>query len=797
MLLNYLKITFRNFWKQRLFSGLNVVGLGIGMAAVWLMVLYVTNELSYDRFHSKADRIFRVVQDAQWTTGGFRLPLTSAPFADALKNEYPEIEKTVRLNTEGGGVIRYNDNKIEAGDIFFTDSTIFDIFSYSFLYGSPKASLNAPQQIVLTKSLAEKLFGSAAEAMNKTVFFSNNYPNTVSGVIDDTPSNSHIKFSALRSLPRGYTSGWQEFSLYTYILLNEGVDQQSFEKKVQGFFPKYLEDKVGKVTYKMELQPVSSIHLYSQLSFDMGRNGSINTIYIFSLVAALILVIACINYVNLYTARSLKRLREVGVRKAIGSQRLQLIGQFLTESVIMAMLAGGVSILLVWIALPYFNHLADKSFTLTNGHWLLTSAVVATFIVLIGCLSGLYPALCFSGFRPVDALRGKPGHPTGGSGFRQSLVVFQFVATVVLVSCSVVVYKQMYYVANKNLGFYKDQIVIFHIDKLTVREQISALKSKLSQGSLIEFVASASNPMGNNTIGSTGVFVETNAGEMPASTQVLQTFSVDGDYLNTLGISLVAGRNFRDNSPTDFDGAVLVNESLVRQQGWVRPLGKKILSVPDENGKRREFRVVGVTNDFHTYSLQHKIEPLVLTLASIADRDNVYIRVKAESAQEALAFISSTFKEFDPDAAPDYHFLDENFAKQYQDEERQGQVILIFAMLAVVIACLGLFGLAAFTAESRTKEIGIRKVMGANAQQVVLLLSGDFMKLVLLAIVVGAPIAYYAMNEWLKNFAYRQELSWWIFALSGLLSIFIALLTVSSQALKSALMNPVNALKTE
>jgi putative ABC transport system permease protein len=554
---------------------------------------------------------------------------------------------------------------------------------------------------------------------------------------------------------------------------------------------------MGKLTYKMELQPVTSIHLYSHLNFEMGRNGSINTIYIFSLVAVLILIIACINYVNLYTARSLKRLREVGVRKAIGSQRFQLIGQFLIESMLMAVLAGGVGVVLVWLALPFFNSLTDKSFTLGNDHGMLTGTVAVAFIILIGCLSGLYPALVFSGSRPVIALKGIAGRSGGGSKFRQSLVVFQFAATVVLIVCTVVVYKQMNFVAHKNLGFYKDQIVIFHIDKQAVRAQIAALKTKLSQGALVENVAAASNPMGNNTIGSSGVFVETNAGEIPASTQVLQTFSVDADYLNTLGISLVAGRNFRDHAPGDFEAAVLVNESLVKKQGWEKPVGKKLLSVPDENGKSKEFRVVGVMKDFHTYSLQHKIEPLVVTLAPIADRDNVYVRVKANRAQEALAFITATFKEFDPDAAPDFHFLDENFARQYKAEERQGRVILIFALLAVVIACLGLFGLAAFAAESRTKEIGIRKVMGASVHQLVLLLSGDFVKLVLAAIVLGAPIAYYAMHEWLKNFAYRQELSWGVFVFSGLLSIFIALLTVSGQALQSALMNPANSLKAE
>jgi putative ABC transport system permease protein len=797
MLLNYLKIAFRNFWKQPLFSGLNVVGLGVGMGAVWLMMLYVTDELSYDRFHTKADRIFRVVQDVQWATGGFHFPLTSAPFAGALKNEYPEIVKTVRINTEGGGMLRYLDKRIDVNDIFFTDSTFFDIFSYQFLYGSPRTSLKEPGEMVLTKTLAEKLFGSAADAMNKTVFLSNNYPNTISGVIEDAPANSHFHFSALRSLSRDYTSRWQESSLYTYILIGEDVDYQRLERKTKGFFAKYLEGEMGKVNYKLELQPITSIHLHSHLDYEIGTNNSINTIYVFSFVAALILAIACINYVNLYTARSLKRLREVGVRKAIGSRRFQLTIQFLMESVMMALFAGLVGLLLVWMALPFFNELAGKSFSVTSQHGASTATMVGAFVLLIGCLSGLYPALVFSGIRPVQALKGTSGHQDRGSRFRHSLVIFQFAATVVLISCAAVVYRQMYFVAHKDLGFYKDQVVIFHIDKHEVRKQIAALKNKLSQSVLIENVASASNPMGNNTIGSTGVFVETNTGEMPASTQVLQTFSVDADYLETLGIRLLAGRNFRDSSPADFEAAVMVNESLVKKQGWANPIGKRLESIPNKDGKSSVFRVIGVMKDFHTYSLQHKIEPLVVTLAEIADRDNVYVRIKAGRAQEALTFIKGAFKKFDTDSAPDFHFLDENFAGQYKAEERQGRVILVFAMLTVIIACLGLFGLTAFAAESRTREIGIRKVMGASVQHVILLLSADFVKLILIAIVVGTPIAFYGMNEWLKNFEYREDLSWWIFAMSGVVSMVIGLLTVSSQALKSALMNPVNALKAE
>ncbi|GGM79733.1 ABC transporter permease [Dyadobacter beijingensis] len=798
MLFNYLKISIRNFRKQRLFSGLNILGLGIGIAAVWLMVLYVADELSYDRFHAKSDRIFRVSQEAQWATGSFKLAPTSPPFAPALQNEYPEIEQTVRISTEGGGRIRFGEKQVDANDIYFTDASIFGLFSYPFIYGDPATALREPQKIVLTKTLAERIFGDASRAMGQTVFFSNNYPNTVTGVIEDAPANSHLNFSALRSLPADYTGGWQEGNVYTYLLLKEGADAKKLEAKFPAFYSKYLQKQMGNADYHMALQPLTSIHLHSHLDYEVGPNGNINTVYIFSAIAVLILIIACINYMNLYTARSLKRVREVGVRKAIGSQRVQLIGQFLTESFIMTILAGFAGFLLAKAALPFFNALAEKSLSmqLSNNN-IATLGIAAAFLVLIGLVSGLYPALMLSGYRPVIALKGQLGSQAGGAGFRQSLVVFQFAATVVMIACAGIVYKQIRYVNDKNLGFNKDQILTFHIDKNEVRNQVGALKTQLEQNPVIESAAAASNPIGNNSIGSTALFVETSNGEIPSTTQMMQRFMADADYLRTMEIKLLQGRDFVKNSPADLAGSVLVNEALVKKQGWVNPIGKRLRYPADNDGNTTELTIVGVTNDFHIYSLQHKIEPLMIQLAPPSEQDNMYVRVNPAKTSEALAHIARVYKTFDPEATPEFHFLDENFAKQYQAEQRQGNVLLAFAVLAVVIACLGLFGLAAFAAEARTKEIGVRKVLGASVQDVVLMLSRDFVKLVLIAIVIGTPIAVYAMSRWLQNFEYRETLSWWIFALAGIIAIVIALATVSSQALKSALTNPVKALRAE
>ncbi|WP_288426698.1 ABC transporter permease [uncultured Spirosoma sp.] len=793
MLRNHVKIALRTFWKNKLFSGLNIVGLGVGMAAVWLMVLYVVEERSYDRFHANADRIVRVVQHMQWPGGDLHMAATSAPFAEALKQDYPDVEKTVRFHPEGGGLITYGDKKIDVPAIFFADSTVFDVFTFPFLYGDPRTALRNPQSIVLTKRTAEALFGTAGNAVGKVIEFSNHFPNTVTGVIEDVPTNSHLQFSALRSLPDNFTSGWQQSELYTYLLLAKGSAPETLSAKLTGFFPKYLRKELGNMTYRLELQPLTSIHLHSHLDYEIGPNGNARTVSIFAAVAALILLIAGINYVNLNTVRALKRTREVGVRKAIGSYRQQLIGQFLTESLLMTLLAGLVSTGLVEMALPYFNQLADKALSL--GSWSSTLLTVALFSVLIGTLSGLYPALRMSGFRPVSALRGQQSSPQNPIRLRQALVVFQFVATVALIACSVVVYRQMQFVSQADLGFNKEQVLTFHIDDEAVRQRVDALKEALVRNPLIEGAAAASNPIGNNNIGGTSMFFE-QQGAFGPNPQLVQRFLVDPDYLPTLEIELESGRNFSPSFKSDASNAVLINQTLARQLG-PQPVGKRVRYFIDQANHTAEARIVGVVKDFHTYSLQHKVEPLVLQMPTAPDKDNLYVRVRAGNVPAALAYIQTVYRTFSPTATPDFHFLDENFSKQYQAEQKQGDVLLTFTILAIFIACLGLFGLVAFAAEQRTKEIGVRKVLGASVASIVALLSRDFLKLILIAIVIASPLAWYAMQQWLQNFAYTIELSWWLFALAGLLTTVIALLTVSVQSIRAATVNPVKSLRSE
>lgn len=791
---NYGKVAVRSLGKNPLFSTVTIGGMGVGMAAVWLMVLYVVDELNYDRFHTNADRIVRIVQHAQWPGGQINLAATSAPFAAALKSDYPEVEKTVRFHPEGGGLMTVKDKKMDVPNILFTDSTVFDVFTFPFLYGDPATSLSKPQSIVLTKRVAERLFGDASKAVGNVVEFSNHFPNTVTGVVEDVPANSHLQFGALRSLPDTYTSGWQNAELYTYLLLTKASNYKTLEAKLPDFCQKYLKKEMGaNGDYRLELQPLTSIHLHSHLNYENSPNGNARTVSIFAAVAALTLLIAGINYVNLFTARSLKRTREVGVRKAIGSYRQQLIGQFLTESMMTTFLAGLVSAGLALIALPYFNQMADKSLSLGSLPTMLLVVVLVS--LAIGLLSGLYPALRLSGFRPVAALREQIGNQSGSLMAKQSLVVFQFVATVALIACSGTIYRQMQFVMHSDLGFNKEQVATFHISSEAVRHRIDALKEALIRSPLIERASAASNPIGNNNIGGTGMFFEQN-GAFPAKAQLVQKFLVDPDYIKTLEIKLLSGRNFSESFRSDVANAVLINETLAKQLG-PNPVGKRVKYFTDQERHTAEARIIGVVKDFHTYSLQHKIEPLVLQMPTASDKDNLYIRIRPGNVPKALAYIQSTYRHFDPANALDVHFLDENFSKQYQAEQKQGDVLLTFTILAVLIACLGLFGLTAFAAEQRTKEIGVRKVHGASVVSIVTLLSKDFLKLVLIAIVIATPIAWYAMNQWLQEFAYKTNLSWWIFALAGLLAIVIALVTVSAQSVKAALVNPVKALRSE
>jgi len=797
MFRNHLLIAWRNLVRFKYYSLINIAGLSIGMAACWLLLLYVQRETSYDNFYPQANRIYRAVNHATWSGGNLHLASTSAPFAAVLKKDYPEIEQITRVETDGGAALKYGQKKLEVGDMFFVDSTFFEVFNFPMAAGDAAIALAQPNSLVLTRSLAKKLIGSPEEAVGKTILTEDSTAYTVSAVMEDVPSNSHFSFSGLRVMPRDYNAnGWQNFDVYTYLLLQDGADAKALESKLPAFFERYLKPRMGEVTYKMELQPVKDIHLHSHLDYEISANGNILYIYIFLCIGLLTLLIACINYMNLATARASARIREVGVRKSMGSGREEIARLFLTESMLLTFFAALTAMGLVALLLPWFNGFTGSQVQLWQFGVLRTIAVMLLLALLTGLLAGVYPAVFMSGFKVINSLKGKLGN-SGHAGFRKGLVTFQFVIAIILTGSTMIAYDQLQYMMHKNLGFNKDQVLSFHLPDQQMRNKIPVLKEQLLRNPQVQQVAAASNPIGRNNIGGHGFFFEQN-GSISDASVIAQNYMVDADYLKTLGITLKSGRNFSDTGESDMHHAVLINETLAKTLNWTDPIGKRVQFKIDQEGNRAERVVIGVMKDFHIYSLQHKIAPLVLEMPPFTSmEDNIYVKVSKTDIPATVAYIEKVFHSFDPGHQFDYSFIDQNFAKQYAGEQKQETIFMLFAVLALFIACLGLFGLAAFTAVQRTKEIGVRKTLGATTGNIVKLLSKDFLQLLLIAAVVAFPVTWWIMDRWLNNFAYHAGISIWVFVLTGSAVVVIALATVSFHAVKAALANPVKSLRAE
>lgn len=796
MIRNYFKIAWRNLNKHRFFSLVNICGLAIGVATFWMIALYVTDEWSYDRYNEKADRIFRVVQHGKWNGGSFNLAITSEPYAPTLKADYPEVEDAARIDMEGGGKITYNNKQIEAGDISFTDNSIFNIFTYHFLEGDPSTALSKPNSIVLTKTLAEKLFGDVSAALNSSVTFEDHTINLVTGVIDDIPKNSQFTFSAFRSFDNQQVGNWGNAHLFTYVLLKNPEDYKKIEARSDDFYNKHLKEALKNIQYKLELQPLTSIHLHSHLDYEMGNNGNITYVYVFSITALLILVIAVINYVNLTTARSSIRVKEIGIRKVIGSGRTHLMVMFFAESVLLAVIATAVALFLIKAALPYFNNISGKTLSIWQFGVIKSLIIFAGFALVTGILSGLYPALFLSGFRTIPAMKGQLGNQSSTILFRKALVIFQFVTTIVMIVGSFIIYEQLHYVMNKDLGFNKSQMLTFHIRSKTARTKIDAIKTQLLQNPLIESVAAAGNPIGNNDIGLTDFNIGPD-GNTSADTKLVEHLVIDEDFIPAMQIKLIQGRNFTKGPADSKINAIVVNETLIKELGWQNPVGKLVRTSVD-HGVISYSTIIGVVKDFNTYSLQHKIAPMKLELPQADDdKDNLYVRLSSKNIPAALNYLQEVYSRFDNENKINYHFLDQNFANQYQTEEKQGNLLLIFTILAISIACMGLLGLVTFTAEQRVKEIGIRKVLGASIQNIVTLLSKELITLVLLSTIIAAPLAWFTMNKWLQDFAYRININWWVFVAAGIIAMLIAFITISFKSVKAAMANPAKSLKSE
>lgn len=797
MFRNHLKIALRHLWKHRTYTGINLAGLVIGLAACWVILLHVGDELSYDRFHEKGENIYRVVNAASWEGGELNVASSSAPQGPALQNNFPEVLAQTRIVPEGGGsLLSAGDKSVEPGEALLADSNVFQVFTFPFIAGDPITALKAPNSIVLTKSLAAKLFSDPAAALGKNVTWNGDKDvDLVTGVMEDVPHNAHFHFTALRTLPKDFTSKWDNFSIYTYLLLQPGADAEKISNKSQAFYDQYIKGDMGEgVSFKMSLQPLRDIHLNSHLDYELGTNGNKRSVYIFATVAILILLIACINYMNISTARSSVRVKEVGVRKTLGSVQGQVAGMFLVESIILTLLAALLAAVVTTVALPVFNKIAGKSLSLWQYGIGYTLLLLLVFSVAAGFLAGSYPAIFMSRFKTINALKGKQGSQTANAAFRKVLVSFQFVVAIILIAVSIVTWLQMEYVNKKDLGFAKDQILSFHLNDMRLRERVSAIKAELKKSPYIESVSAASNPIGNNNIGANGFKAEKD-GKFEHGSLISQSYYADADFAPVMGLKLVEGRNFDPAVPGEKYTTMLVNETMVKEMGLKDPIGKRVQYEADTI---RERRIIGVVKDFHIYSLQHKIAPMAIMLpAYTAMEDNLFVRLNKAHIPEGLQHLEKVYAQFEKTYPLEVHFLDENFSRQYFAERTQSKVFLLFTLLAIFIACLGLFGLAAFTAEQRTKEIGIRKVLGASVASITGMLSKDFLKLVMIAAVMAIPIAWWGIQVWLREFAYRISLSWWMFAAAGLLAIVITLATVGYHAMRAALANPARSLRAD
>ena len=789
MLKSYLTVALRSLRRHRAYSFINIAGLAVGMACVLLIFLYIQDERSYDQYHAKKDRIYRLVTSVAQAgyEGVAKVPGAWGP---AVLEDLPGIEAMTRLRFSSTVLVNRGDLRFYEGGGFYADPALFDVFSFAMQQGDPATALDDPNGIVLTESLAQKYFPDE-NPLGQALTFNNQLERTVTGVLADVPANSHFTFTYLLPIaaePDSLQYDWVRNQHYTYLLLDANTSPEAVLAQVPAVLARRTGEEAA-ARYTPRLQALTDIHLGSNLWREMAVNGNRDTLYGFALVAFCILLIACINFMNLATARSARRAREVGVRKASGARRSALMQQFLGESILMSSIAVVLAVALVSLSLPAFNQITGKTLALgvlAEGGMLLG---LVGLTLLVGLLAGSYPAFVLSAFRPVSVLKGDVAG-TGRGRLRKTLVVVQFAISIILIVAVGVIDNQLRFIQSKDLGFNKEQIVIVPIRDNAMTGSIAAFKQELlSQPGVVSAAASGNLPGGGDW--GFPLYPEGIPDDQRPPARIL---AVDHDFIDTYQMEVVAGRNFSDQG-ADAQGAFLLNEEAARQIGWADPIGKTMGLPPSISPEA--LTVVGVVKDFHFRSLHETIGPLVFFKPPPSWFSLFSIRISPDNIETTLARIEDVWDRFDPAHPLTHSFLDQGFQALYQSETLV-QTLLNYAMaLAIFIACLGLFGLAAFTAEQRTKEIGIRKVLGASASRIVLLLSKDFARLVALAFIVAAPLAYFAATYLLQDFAYQTTISGWIFFAAGLAALGIALLTVGYQAVKAALSDPVKALRYE
>ena len=795
MIKNYFKIALRNILKNKVYSFINISGLAIGLAGFILISILIKNELGYENFNKKIDRIYRIVEiQNQNGIGKLNVAVTMGPLSPALKNYFPEIESSARLKPIPSVFCKIGSEGFYEDKLSFADPSVFDIFTIPFVEGNPQTALSAPHSLVISQSIAKKYFGNENPVGKAILFdtFIGKWEFTVTGVIQDYPKNSHIFFNMLAPYKfledkLSWLKSWGTNSLGTYILLKNNVNANEVEKK----FPEFLKSSMPKDSQsdlQMYLQSLKDIHLYSgNITYQtyMHNEGSAETVYIFSLIALFILLIACINFMNLATARSSKRIKEIGMRKVLGSSRKKLIYQFIGEAVFISFIAFFISIFIVELALPVFKNIFEDRiiFNYSGSITFFLELIGITF--LVGIISGSYPAIFLSKFQPAQSLKGTITSMIKESFLRKILVILQFSIAVALMICTGIVTSQMNFIQEKNLGFNKEHVIYLPIRSKDTREKLNLLKSELLNDPQIISAAAGSGLSGASGSEGTVTVAGTNG-----QTKLMMRYSyVDPDYIKTMQMKIMQGRNFSALHSNDSISSVIINETAVKKFGWKDPIGKQFEDNPVKT-------VIGVVKDFNFFSLHSTIGPLIMSIQP-EQFNYLLIRIKPGNIPAAVNFIENTWKSIVPGQPFDYSFWDKHFDEIYKDDQQTGQMFEFFSLLAIFIACLGLFGLSSYTVEQRTKEIGVRKVLGASVTGVVLLLSKDFLKLVLAAVIIAVPISYLEMSNWLQDFAYRIKIESSVFIFVGLLVFVIAIITISFQAIKAATSNPIKSLRYE
>jgi putative ABC transport system permease protein len=805
MLKNYLKVALRNLWKNKAFSAINIIGLAAGLAVCLLIVLYVVDELSYDKYNKNADRIYRLDADIYFNDTQAIFAVAPDPLAPTLKQEYPVVEEMTRVNFQKDVLVKKDNQNVQDHNVGYVDSTFFKVFTIPMIAGDPLTALKEPNSIVIDKTTAKKYFNST-DVIGKILRVDNNTDCKITGVIKDILRQSHFHFHFLR--PRGKDNdSWLSNNTFNYIKLKPGVSQAEMQKNVDATINKYigrdleqqlhsslkdLENKGNHFMYHM--MPLTDIHLRSDKSYEIEANGNVTYVYIFSVTAIFILFIACVNFMNLSTARSANRAKEVGIRKVAGSLRRHLITQFLTESVLLSffslLFAIGIAVLLV----PLFNQLAAKEMSVTTlfSTWLFP--VMITLVFLVGLLAGSYPAFYLSSFQPIDVLKGKVAKGFKNSWLRSGLVVFQFFISIMLIIGTIIIYNQLDFIRSRKIGYNRDQVVVIH-NPYYLDNQIHTFRIELLNIPGVRNASISGDLPTNSGFDNEGWFRD--AAMDPSRAVVLTNFFIDDDYIPTLGMEIKEGRNFSKDFPTDSLGVIL-NEAAVKVLGYKDPF-KETIYRPNfyDNGIHGSlpYHVVGVVKDFNFSSMHQSVGPVIIQRG-----DNwgaIAVRVDTKNISSVITAIKNKWIGMVPAQPFNYTFMDADFENVYTAEQRTGKLFITFAVFAILIGCLGLFGLVTYAAEQRIKEIGVRKVLGASVSGIVAMLSKDFAKLILIASLIAFPVAWWAMHKWLQSFAYRITISWWVFVVAGVTALVIALLTVSFRAIRAAIANPVKSLRTE